>query len=141
MKYLVLIRSRGGHRIGAEIGADDVRGIVRIIAGASIAALVGSSMYLIHSGTISFLITTGVTLVLIHLCKWNAAPILAVSIIPFFSHPTTVWMLPLAVLASLVGIMVPMWMVGRLEQSNWLHLIKGTMGRLIRGRSGVKQDF
>jgi len=47
--------------------------------------------------------------------SWNAAPILAVALIPFFSHPQTVWVLPLSVLCSLIGIFVPLWLVQKLD--------------------------
>jgi hypothetical protein len=93
---------------------DQIKDIGRITMGAIIAVTIGSSMYAISHGAMSFFITAILTISLIQWFKWNAAPILAVSFIPFFAHPVAFWALPAAVLVSLLGL------IGKVEQLNWV---------------------
>lgn len=102
------------HRIGQP------KDVVRIIIGAIIAVSLGSFFYTINTGAVSFFATAIVTISLIQVFKWNAAPILAVSFIPYFAHPDSLWALPIAVLASLAGLLIPLWLISRLEQFTWL---------------------
>ncbi|USB31647.1 HPP family protein [Paenibacillus sp. YPG26] len=92
----------------------------RIIIGAIVAATLGSLFYTIDSGVLSFFATAMITLSLIKLFRCNAAPILAVSLIPFFAHPVTIWMLPASVMASLAGLALTLWFIGKLEQLTWI---------------------
>ncbi|MGO4271471.1 hypothetical protein AB4Z22_16765 [Paenibacillus sp. TAF58] len=98
---------------------DQIKDIGRITMGAIIAVTIGSSMYAISHGAMSFFITAILTISLIQWFKWNAAPILAVSFIPFFAHPVAFWALPAAVLVSLLGLIGSIWLIGKLEQLNW----------------------
>lgn len=107
--FSFLFMHRGGH----------IKDIGRIIVGAIIVTI-GSLCYTISTGVVSFFATAIITLLLIQLFKWNAAPILAVSLIPYFAHPDSIWMLPLAVLISLLGLLLPLWLAGKLEQQAWL---------------------
>ncbi|SFM39290.1 hypothetical protein SAMN03159341_13031 [Paenibacillus sp. 1_12] len=102
------------HRIG------QLKDVLRIIIGAIVAVSLGSFFYTINTGAVSFFATAIVTISLIQLFKWNAAPILAVSLIPYFAHPVSLWTLPIAVLASLAGLLIPLWLISRLEQFTWL---------------------
>ncbi|MFC0211271.1 hypothetical protein ACFFK0_02205 [Paenibacillus chartarius] len=97
--------------------ADRIGEVGRIIMGAAISVTIGSVMYAISPGAASFFFTAFCTILLIQFFKWNAAPILAVSLIPFFAHPVTMWALPLAVLASLIGLLVPIWFIGWMERT------------------------
>ncbi|MDR6882878.1 membrane protein YdbS with pleckstrin-like domain [Bacillus sp. 3255] len=95
---------------------DQFKDVGRITIGAIIAVTIGSVMYAISHGAVSFFLTAIVTISLIQLFKWNAAPILAVSFVPFFAHPTSIWALPAAVFVSLLGLMVSVWLIGKMEQ-------------------------
>lgn len=95
---------------------DQIKDIGRITMGAIIAVTLGSVMYNISHGTLSFFLTAMITISLIQVFKWNAAPILAVSFVPFFAHPSSIWALPSAVFVSLVGLMLSVWLIGKVEQ-------------------------
>jgi len=117
---------------------DQMKDIRRIIIGACIATAVGACFYTISSGAVSLLATALVTVGLIQWCKWNAAPVLAVSLIPYFARPEVVWVLPLTVLGSLLCLLLPLWLIGKLE----LLLKKASQARLAASPIGtaVKQD-
>ncbi|MGF9696697.1 MULTISPECIES: hypothetical protein [Paenibacillus] len=102
------------HRVG------NIRDIGRISIGAIIAATLGSFFYTIDTGAFSFFVTAILTISLIKFFQWNAAPILAVSLIPYFAHPVSIWALPVAVLASLVGLVLTLWFIDRIEQLTWI---------------------
>lgn len=110
-----------------------VQHTARVIVGATVASAVGSLLYLMDSGALSFFITSLVTITLIHVCRWNAAPILSVSLIPYFTHPAAFWILPLAVLVSLSGLLLPVWVIDRLERFGWLHALETALFRPSRG--------
>lgn len=95
---------------------DQFKDVGRITIGAIVAVTIGSVMYSVSHGAVSFFITAIVTILLIQLFKWNAAPILAVSFVPFFAHPTSIWALPSAVFVSLLGLMLSVWLIGKVEQ-------------------------
>ncbi|WP_433946743.1 hypothetical protein [Paenibacillus sp. SN-8-1] len=107
-----------------------IKDIGRIIIGAIIAATLGSLFYTIDTGVLSFFATAILTLSLIKLFKWNAAPILAVSLIPYFSHPASIWALPAAVMASLVGLVLTLWCIGKLEQLTWITRLDPTLRKM-----------
>lgn len=98
---------------------DQIKDIGRITMGAIIAVTLGSTMYAISHGAISFFITAILTISLIQWFKWNAAPILSVSIIPYFAHSVSFWALPVAVFVSLLGLVGSIWLIGKVEQWNW----------------------
>lgn len=113
----------------------------RIIIGACISACIGSLLYLFDSGAVSFFLTTAITLTLIHVCRWNAAPIMAVSLIPYFAHPASFWVLPVAVLLSLSALLVPIWLIDRVERSGKLATVEAFMSRMAGRRTEMNQDF
>ncbi|WP_127531153.1 HPP family protein [Paenibacillus kobensis] len=88
----------------------------RISAGAVVGATVGTLLYSINPGPITFFINALVMITLITRMKWNAPPIMAVSFIPYFSHPTTMWVLPVSVAMSLSGLIATLWFTETLEQ-------------------------
>ncbi|OAS23634.1 HPP family protein [Paenibacillus oryzisoli] len=106
---------------------DNIREIRRIIIGAIIAVTMGSLFYTISTGAVSFFLTAVVTITLIQFFKWNAAPILAVSFIPYFAHPVSMWALPIAVFVSLTGLLISIWLIGRVEQLNWYVSLSGKL--------------
>lgn len=109
---------------------DNIREIRRIIIGAIIAVTMGSVFYTISTGAVSFFLTALVTITLIQFFKWNAAPILAVSFIPYFAHPVSMWALPIAVFVSLTGLLLSIWLIGRVEKLNWYVSLSGKLTQL-----------
>lgn len=95
---------------------DQMKDVRRIITGAVAAVTIGSLFYTISTGAISFFITAVVTITFIQIFKWNAAPIMAVSLIPYFAHPVSIWALPAAVFVSLIGLLLSIWLIGKLEK-------------------------
>jgi len=89
---------------------------MQISIGAVIGATVGTALYTIDPGPVTFFINALAMIGLITRMKWNAPPILAVSFIPYFSHPTTLWVLPLSVALSLSGLIATLWATKTLEQ-------------------------
>ncbi|MBW7475226.1 HPP family protein [Paenibacillus oenotherae] len=115
---------------------DKFNDIKRIIIGAVIAVTIGNLFYMFDSGALSFFATAIVTISLIHYFKWNAAPILAVSLIPYFAHPVSMWTMPVAVIVSLLGLLLPLWLITRFES-----LKKGSLSiGLFRGKTVESQQ-
>lgn len=112
-----------------------MKDIWRIITGAFAAVIIGCLLYSVHSGAISFFLTAMISISMVRLCNWNAAPIVAVSLIPFFARPSEVWLLPVAVLISLLGLLLLLWLLERVEQwSGWVKWLP------VLGVSRVKED-
>ncbi|MNK61707.1 hypothetical protein D3C87_808700 [compost metagenome] len=107
-----------------------IKDIRRIIIGAIIAATLGSLFYTIDTGVLSFFATAILTISLIKFFQWNAAPILAVSLIPYFSHPVSIWALPVAVMASLVGLVLTLWFIVKIEQVTWITRLDPTLRKM-----------
>ncbi|OCT15881.1 hypothetical protein A8709_09660 [Paenibacillus pectinilyticus] len=110
---------------------DKIKEIRRIILGAIIAVTMGSLFYTISSGAISFFLTAIVTITLIQFFKWNAAPILSVSFIPFFSHAVSLWALPIAVFVSLTGLLISIWLIAKVEQLTWYVRLAGRISQML----------
>lgn len=80
--------------------------VSKIAFGAVISSLVGSVFVYWNPGVLSLLLTLLIVLYLINKFKWNAPPILAVSLIPFFTKPSLLWVIPLSVCGSLLGLLL-----------------------------------
>jgi hypothetical protein len=88
----------------------------KIAFGAITASLIGSLCMHFSTGVLSILLNTVVVMWLIRKFKWNAPPILAVSFIPFFTQPSTIWITPLSVAVSLLGLLLFLYAAVRLER-------------------------
>lgn len=91
--------------------------VSRIAIGAVAASAVGSLLAYIHSGALSLLATLLVVISLIHIFKWNAPPILAVALIPYFTQPTVFWVVPLSVCGALAGLLLTLTAADYCEQT------------------------
>lgn len=78
----------------------------KIAFGAILSSAIGSLFLFLSSGVLSLLLTLLIVIFLINKFKWNAPPILAVSLIPFFTQPTQIWVIPLSVCGSLLGLLL-----------------------------------
>ncbi|KRE53679.1 hypothetical protein [Paenibacillus sp. Soil522] len=78
----------------------------KIAFGAVLASFIGSFFVYWNAGVLSLLLTLVIVIALINKFKWNAPPILAVSLIPFFTQPPLLWVIPLSVCGSLLGLLL-----------------------------------
>ncbi|MFD0674598.1 hypothetical protein [Cohnella sp. GCM10027633] len=94
----------------------DLKHAGRILAGATVAAAIGTAAHALEPGALGLLSDTLLVAWLIHRFRWNAPPILAVSIIPFFVEPTTLWAAPVAVMVSLAGLIAVLGAADRIAE-------------------------
>ncbi|WP_424766539.1 hypothetical protein [Paenibacillus sp. sgz302251] len=78
----------------------------KISFGAVVASIIGSVAVYVSPGVLSLLFTLLIIIWLIHKFKWNAPPILSVSLVPFFTQPPLLWVIPLSVGGALAGLLV-----------------------------------
>ncbi len=88
----------------------------KIAFGAVISSIVGSVSVYIHPGVISLLLTLVIVISFINTFKWNAPPILAVSLIPFFTQPPLLWVIPISVCVALIGLMLTLSAAAYIEK-------------------------
>ncbi|UQZ85891.1 hypothetical protein SK3146_05181 [Paenibacillus konkukensis] len=86
--------------------AFSVKEFGKMIAGAAVASLVSSALFLSHTGLLSLLLASLFAILIIRKFHLNAPPVLAIALIPYFAEPAQVWTFPLAVLASLGGLLL-----------------------------------
>ncbi len=80
--------------------------VSKIAFGAVLASFIGSFFVYWNAGVLSLLLTLVIVISFINKFKWNAPPILAVSLIPFFTQPSLLWVIPLSVCGSLLGLLL-----------------------------------
>ncbi|WP_248929218.1 hypothetical protein [Paenibacillus hamazuiensis] len=95
----------------------------RLISAAVAASFIGSLLHFLYPGTLSFFITCILTLAMMQRFNIQAAPVLAVSLIAFFSNLTSFWMLPVSVLCSLSGLFMTLGLA-QLAETKWVQLRK-----------------
>ena len=90
--------------------------IGKITVGASVSCVLGTLLFSMYPSSISLFVNVLLTIWMIKKFKWNAPPIVAVSLIPFFSHSTHLWFIPVSVCAVLLGLMLFLYVAERLEK-------------------------
>ncbi|TBL75628.1 HPP family protein [Paenibacillus thalictri] len=80
--------------------------IVKVIIGAAVSSVVGCLFYFIYPGALSILLVSLLVMWANKKYKLNAPPIMAIALIPFFSHPQHLWLTPLFVFLSLTSLFV-----------------------------------
>jgi hypothetical protein len=113
MLFFPTLGSFGFLFISRSIGLKDIS---KIALGAVISSVIGSLLFHLSPGIISLFINTLITIWLINQFKLNAPPILAVSIIPFFAHSPNLWIMPLSVSGSMLGLILILSLVKRMER-------------------------
>lgn len=88
---------------------------LNITIGAVVGACIGTALYTIDHGPLTFFINALLMIGLITKMKWNAPPIMAISFIPFFTHPKVLWSLPVSVAGSLFGLIAMLWLTEAIE--------------------------
>ncbi|MEI7025217.1 hypothetical protein [Paenibacillus sp. y28] len=104
----------------------DMKEVSRISVGAVVSSTFGSIMYMLDWGLPAFFVTCLMTIWMIRRWHWNAPPIVAVALIPFFSHPAPVWGFPLSVLLALAGLHVTIWLLQAADHPHlpqWMKLL------------------
>lgn len=99
-----------------------LKNLFKITLGAAVTSTIGSCLYFWYPSGFSLFLTALITLYMMKIFDWDAAPILAVALIPFFSHPQSIWVLPISVLCSLIGLLIPLWLIQKLENKKQLPL-------------------
>lgn len=94
----------------------DLKHAGRVLVGATIASAIGTALHALEPGALGLLADTLLVAWLIHRFRWNAPPILAVSIIPFFVAPPSLWAAPVAVMASLAGLIAVLGAADRVAE-------------------------
>lgn len=87
----------------------------KVVAAAVAASAAGSVFHLLSPGPLAFLLTCILTIAIIQFIKIQAAPILAVALIPFFAPLPAVWTLPVFVCGSLIGLLAALKVSNGLE--------------------------
>ncbi|MGO4108681.1 HPP family protein [Paenibacillus sp. YAF4_2] len=87
----------------------------KVTFGAVVSSGIGTLLYYIYPSAISLFVNVIITIWLINKFKWNAPPIVAVALIPFFSHSAHHWAIPLSVCAALLGLMLVLYIAGLVE--------------------------
>lgn len=80
------------------------REMIKVSAAALLAVLFGNGLYFASSGVGSFFVTALLVVFLIQKLRLQAAPIVAVSFVPYFARPDAFWTVPMSVFASLAGL-------------------------------------
>ncbi|MFD1953217.1 HPP family protein [Paenibacillus thailandensis] len=88
----------------------------KITLGAVISSAIGTLLYSVYPSPVSLFVNVLITIWLITKFKWNAPPIVAVSLIPFFSHSSHHWIIPASVCAALLGLMLVLFAAERAER-------------------------
>ncbi|CAI6058384.1 HPP family protein [Cohnella sp. JJ-181] len=88
----------------------------KVAFGAVVAVLIGTTIAYANQSALALLADLLIVVYLINRFKWNAPPILAVSLIPFFVHASYIWILPLSVCVSLLGLLVTLWVAHHVER-------------------------
>ncbi|GLX67212.1 HPP family protein [Paenibacillus glycanilyticus] len=89
--------------------------IGKVTLGAVISSGLGTLLHFLYPSPISLFVNVIITMWLINKFKWNAPPIVAVSLVPFFSHSPHQWAIPLSVCAALLGLMLVLYLVQVIE--------------------------
>jgi Predicted membrane protein len=87
----------------------------RVTFGAVISSGIGTVLYYIYPSPLSLFINVIITIYLINRFKWNAPPIVAVALIPFFSHSAHHWVIPISVCTAMLGLMFVLYVAQQLE--------------------------
>ena len=109
--------------------------LLKISLGAVVSAMIGSILFYISPGVLSLLAATLITTWLIFYFKWNAPPILAVCLIPFFSESPTLWTVPLSVSGALIGLIIIVSSIHGIEL-----LLEKSNSPFAKGRGAAKID-
>ncbi|WP_429795233.1 hypothetical protein [Brevibacillus centrosporus] len=86
--------------------------------GATVSSVIGTLFFFVYPSPISLFVNVLLTIWMINRFKWNAPPIVAVSLIPFFSQSSHHWFIPLSVCAVMLGVMLVL-LIAELVESKW----------------------
>lgn len=93
----------------------ELKDLLKLILGAGVASLIGSALFRSDAGMLAFLATALLTIQLLRRYQLQAPPILAVALIPYFANPSSMWEVPVSVIASLSGLVVFLLLVETMQ--------------------------
>jgi|GEM_PF-1016684 len=95
----------------------DAKVLSKIAAGACVSSVIGTALFHLGGGGVLALFLNVIVIIwLIVRLKWNAPPILAVSLIPFFAQAPNVWIVPVSVCGTLAGLLATLSLASLLER-------------------------
>lgn len=86
--------------------ASGVREVSRVAAGAAVCAVIGTLLQHFVPGVWSVLLNLLIVMWLKQLLNWNAPPLVAVSLVPYFAEPPNLWIVPVSVACTLAGLLL-----------------------------------
>ncbi|AZN39208.1 HPP family protein [Paenibacillus albus] len=92
------------------------RELAKVVLGAVVTSLIGLLLVSLYASAITLFINVVIAIWLIRKFKWNAPPIAAIALIPFFSHSPHLWAFPISVTAALLGLMGVLYLAGLVER-------------------------
>lgn len=92
------------------------REVQHIFLATILSSLFGELMYYVDGGILSFFITCLGNMGMLLYFKINAAPITAISIIPFVYNPAEIGVFSMSVFLSMVGLFITLQFAGKIEQ-------------------------
>ncbi|THF76260.1 HPP family protein [Cohnella fermenti] len=105
--------------------------LTRITIGAFATSMIGTGLYFLYPSAISVFANVLIAIWMIKKFQWNAPPIVAVSLIPFFSHSEHHWLIPLSAVAALLGLMLTLY-IAEFVDSRFGHLLASAGEKRLR---------
>jgi len=87
----------------------------KITLGAFITSTIGTTLVYIYPSAVSVFVNVLIAIWLIKKFQWNAPPIVAVSLIPFFSETPQLWTIPISVTVVMLGLMLTLFLAMQIE--------------------------
>ncbi|SFT21964.1 HPP family protein [Paenibacillus sp. BC26] len=88
----------------------------KITFGSVVSAIIGTILFYLYPSSLTLFVNAVIIIWLIRKFNWNAPPIAAIALIPFFSHTSHLWAIPISVCAALVGLMAALVLAEVLER-------------------------
>nr|WP_275296722.1 HPP family protein [Brevibacillus choshinensis] len=108
--------------------------ISKIILGSFLSSALGTLFFYMYPSPISLFANALITMWMVTRFKWNAPPIVAVSLIPFFSHSPNHWFIPLSICAVMLGLMLFL-VVAELIEKRKAELLSFILGNKVAAKS------
>ncbi|UJF35838.1 HPP family protein [Paenibacillus hexagrammi] len=93
----------------------------KMLLGATAGSIIGAGLYMMYSGPVTIFIAALLVMKMIVTFKLNSPPIMAICLIPYFSHPVTPWLAPIFTLISLGCLFLTLWLSDRIVQRMQAH--------------------
>lgn len=112
--------------------------IAKVTLGAFVTSAIGTLLYAVYASPVTVLVNVLIAIWLVRKFKWNAPPIVAVSLMPFFSQSDYHWYLPISVSAAILGFMLFLYAAELLEK-RWPALVNLVEGKKTAASNSVNE--